>query len=64
MNEGDKDIVLYERGKPVEKRAPLELLQLVLLDDMAISLREIERAHKKEEFRGKPDSRSLPMPPG
>ena len=55
----DKEIVIYDRGKPVEKRAPLDLLQFVLLDDISIALRELEKSHKKEEFRGQVDSREL-----
>ena len=59
MNENDKQIVVYDRNKPVEKRPPLELLQLVFLDDMAIALRQIEKSQKKEEFEGEIDSRTL-----
>lgn len=55
----DKDIIIYQRGKELEKKPPLELLQLVLLDDMRIALTEMEKSHKKEEFRGKVDSREL-----
>ncbi len=57
----DKELVVYERGKPIpiKKREDLELLQIVLLDDMAVSLREVEKSQKKEEFEGKKDSRTL-----
>lgn len=51
--------MVYDRGKPVEKRPPLELLTLVYLDDMAIALRQIEKSQKKEEFEGETDSREL-----
>ena len=63
MGDNDKAIVVYERGKELIKKGippeQQEILQLVLLDDMAVSLREIEASHKKEEFEGKKDSRTL-----
>lgn len=55
----DKEIIIYDQGKKVEKRIPPEVLQLVLLDDMAVSLREVEKSLKKEEFEGKEDPRTL-----
>lgn len=59
----DKELVIYERGKELVKKGippeQQEILQLVLLDDMAVSLRKIEKSHKKEEFEGEQDTRTL-----
>jgi len=59
-----EEITIYDRG--IEKRVPPHVLQLVLLDDIAISLREIEKYQekiseslKREEFIGKLDPRTL-----
>ena len=53
------DEVVYERGKPIKKREDLELLQFVLQDDMARSLKAIEKSQKREEFEGRVDKKTL-----
>lgn len=45
--------------RPIKKREDLELLQFVLADDMARSLKQIEKSQKREEFEGKLDTRTL-----
>lgn len=41
--------VVFERGRPLKNREDLELLQLVLMDDMARSLKELQRTESKED---------------
>ena len=53
------DEVVYERGKPIKKREDLELLQFILQDDMARSLKAIEKSQKREQFEGKVDEKTL-----
>lgn len=53
------DEVVYERGKPVKNREDLELLQFVLQDDMARSLKSIEKSQKREQFEGRVDKKTL-----
>ncbi len=55
----EKDTVVYEHGKPEKKRIGSELLTFILLDDMSITLKEIEKATKKDEFEGRLDPRTL-----
>lgn len=55
----DKGTVVYEHGKPEKKRIGSELLTFILLDDMSITLKEIEKATKKDEFGGRLDPRDL-----
>ena len=43
------DKVVFERGRPLKNREDLQLLQLVLLDDMAQSLKDLHRTERKEE---------------
>lgn len=45
--------------KPIKKREDLELLQFVLADDMARSLKQIAESQKREEFEGRLDTRTL-----
>lgn len=58
----DKDLVIYERGKIIKRLPPeeAEILQLVLLDDLSVTLREIEKHEaevekslEREHFEGK-----------
>lgn len=51
--------VLYERGKPIKNREDLALLQWVVQDDMARSLKKIELSQKREQFEGKVDEKGL-----
>ena len=53
------DEVVYESGKPLKKREDLELLQLVLQDDMARSLKQIEKSQKREQFEGRVDKKDF-----
>jgi hypothetical protein len=57
----ERFVTIYQQDKPlpIKKREDLELLQLVMLDDIAISLREVEKHLEKEEFEGRTDSRIL-----
>lgn len=45
--------VVYERGKPLKNREDLELLQIVLMDDMAQNMRNVAGSQKKEQFEGR-----------
>lgn len=53
------DDIVYERGKPLKNREDLELLQFVLQDDTARSLKAIERSQQRENIQGRVDRKSL-----
>lgn len=43
------DKVVFERGRPLRNREDLELVQLVLMDDMARSLQDLRQTERREE---------------
>ena len=47
------DEVIFERGKPIKKREDLNLLQIILADDAARSLKKIASSQEKEQFLGR-----------
>jgi hypothetical protein len=57
MTDG-KDVTIYDRDNPPDSkrpqnREPLELLQLVLLDDISLSVRKLEETQQKERIEGR-----------
>lgn len=53
-------VVIYERGKPeVERRIDPKILELVILDDLQVSLNKVTEHLKKSEFKGQVDPRDL-----
>lgn len=57
----DDEIVIYDRGKEVEKRLNPMLLQIIMLDDIQVALSKLNQHFKKEEFEGYEFFRTLPV---
>lgn len=56
----DTGLIIPPRAEPpIKKREELELLQLVMLDDIALSQREIANSLNRERFRGFLDFKTI-----
>jgi len=55
----DKEVVIVDGGQPAEKRINPQLMQFILLDDIACDLAEMNRQSRRQNFLGKPDSLTL-----
>lgn len=58
----DDEIVVYKRGevtRRVEKKLDLAPLQIVILDDLSVTLKRLNQHLAKQEFLGEVDPREL-----